>query len=152
MRHSDHGNTVHGSRFPATTGHRQVVASSTPLIPVRASDVTTKKEKSDAPLNLRLQSVSSSRLSASRSACSLASHSEASLASPPPSAAAGGPDVLPTSVVARKQEPPDCTARRRAAPQCWCGPYPWWCREASSSPLGRSSTGSSAGSSIGGSS
>ena len=23
-----------------------------------------------------------------------------------------------------KQEPPDCTARRRAAPRCWCGPTP----------------------------
>ena len=98
--------------YGSSSGHRQVVASSAPLIPVK-SDVKTKesdirnlrkvrRRKSPSPNHHSSPCRSSSVLnSASLSARSLSFHSDASLASTSPSPATGGPDVLPTSVSAK---------------------------------------------------
>ena len=62
-----------------------------------------KRQLKDDKRPREAPSLSSSSLkNASCSSRSLYSHPEASLASPSPSPATGGPDVLPTSVVARK--------------------------------------------------
>jgi len=94
-----------------------------------------RKERTIHPLPYSAPSLSSSYLlSQARSAWSRTSHSEASLAASSSSSATGGPDVRPTSVAAKTGVPPDCTARRRAAPRCWYGPCPVWGRGASLSP------------------
>jgi len=99
--------------YGSSSGHRQAVGSSAPLMPVKRCEKTKeirkftegerKKERKHqkTPPYSAPNLSSSSPLSQARSSCSLASHSEASLAASSSSSATGGPDVRPTSVVAR---------------------------------------------------